>query len=114
MNPAVGWQSYRSFGILLIQYKIQLYASFVLVLICAVLGMKGIQYIFEDRLGLTENRVPAVFPHPMFFFTFIYKLLILLLFDTIIITLLSTFMCDWTSQSITTFFMVLSSGNTPI
>lgn len=59
------------------------------------MGIKGIQYIFQDRLGLTNTRVPAVFPHPMFFFTFIYKLLILSLFNTVIMTLLSTFVCNW-------------------
>jgi hypothetical protein len=46
MNPVTGWQSMKSFSVLLIQYKIQLYISFAVVLICAGFGIKGIQYIF--------------------------------------------------------------------
>jgi len=46
MNPVTGWQSYKSFTVLTIQYKIQLYISFGVVVVCAVLGIKGIQYIF--------------------------------------------------------------------
>jgi hypothetical protein len=96
MNPNVGWQSFTTFSILLIDYRIQLYIAFGLVLLCSVLGIRGIAYIFEDRLGLTEARIPAAFPHPMFFFTVVYKLLILSLFNTIVRTLMSTFACDWT------------------
>lgn len=53
MNPQTGWQSAQQFSILTLQYRVQLYISFALVLVCAVLGIKGITYIFEDRLGLT-------------------------------------------------------------
>lgn len=42
MNPVTGWQSARQFSILIIQYRIQLYISFALVLICGGLGIKGI------------------------------------------------------------------------
>ena len=53
MNSNVAWQNLRSFTILLLDYRIQLYISFGLVAICLVLGIQGIGYIFEDRLGLT-------------------------------------------------------------
>lgn len=83
------------FSIIIIEYRYQFYICLGLVVISIGVGIKGISYILEDRLGLTETRVPASFPHPMFFFTTIYKLLILALFNTMILTLLTTFMCNW-------------------
>lgn len=49
----------------------------------------------------------------MFFFTFIYKLLILSLFNTIIMTLFSTFMCNWTTSA-SAFSVILQSTETPL
>lgn len=46
MNPEIGWQNYKTFSILTFEFRIQLYASFAVVLICAGLGIKGITYIF--------------------------------------------------------------------
>ena len=99
MNKNIPWQDLRTIDVLLLDYRIQLYIAFGLVAVCLVLGIKGIGYIFEDRLGLTETRIPAAFPHPMFFFTVFYKLLVLAGFNTIIMTLLSTFACDWVSST---------------
>ena len=110
MNPAIGWQGSRFFTYLIIEYRIQLYLVLGLVLVSFLLGVRGIRYIFEDRLGLTEARIPAGFPHPMFFFTFIYKLLILSLFNTVIITLFSTFVCDWNSSSQTYNLLITQGG----
>ncbi len=41
----------------------------------------------------------------MFFFTFIYKLMILSLFNAITQTFLDTFNCNWTSSSTTTYVL---------
>ena len=94
-NPKIGWQDYMAFSTLILDYRIQFYISLSLVVVSVVVGLRGISFILQDRLGLTETRIPAGFPHPMFFFTTIYKLLILSLFNTQIMTLLSTFMCNW-------------------
>lgn len=95
-DSQVQWFSGAKFSFLYIDYKYQLYACLALIFITVPLGLKGISFIFEDRLGLTEARVPAGFPHPMFFYTVIYKLLVLSLFGIISSTLLVTFSCTWT------------------
>lgn len=106
MNPNIKWlSSYGSSSNLYIDYTIQTYAATVIVLISVPLGIRGIMLIFEDRLGLTENRLPAAFPHPMFFFTFIYKLMILSLFNIIIQTFLNTFNCNWMSST-TPYYLI--------
>lgn len=101
MNPKLNWlSSYSSSSNLYLNYSLQTYAAAAIVMISVPLGVRGIMLIFEDRLGLTENRLPAAFPHPMFFFTFIYKLMILSLFNIITQTFLDTFNCNWTSSTI--------------
>ncbi len=95
-DPHVLWYENAKFSFLYIDYKYQLYMCLVLALITVPLGVKGISFISEDRLGLTEARVPAGFPHPMFFYTVVYKLLVLSLFVTISSTFLVTFSCTWT------------------
>jgi hypothetical protein len=95
MDSKVGWISSLTSSNLLIDYKIQTYLAMAAVAISVPFGIKGIMLIFEDRLGLTENRLPATFPHPMFFFTFLYKLMILSLFNTVTQTFLNTFNCNW-------------------
>ena len=72
------------------------------------MGIQAIRLILQDRLGLTETRTPAYFPHQMYFFTTIYRLMILSLFSTISITLLSTFSCSWTSG---TSFLLSDDSN---
>ena len=111
-NFSINWQNLREFTILLFDYRVQLYIAFALVGICLVFGVKGIQYILEDRLGLTETRIPAQFPHPMFFFTVLYKLLVLASFNTIVMTLFSTFACNWTTAAVEgSNFVTLSNSN---
>lgn len=95
-DPQVGWYDGAQFSFLYIDYKYQLYLCLALAFITVPMGIKGISFISEDRLGLTEARVPAGFPHPMFFYTVIYKILVLSLFVTISSTLLVTFSCTWT------------------
>jgi hypothetical protein len=95
-DPQVQWYDGAEFSFLLFDYRFQLYLCLALALVTVPLGVKGITFIAEDRLGLTEARVPAGFPHPMFFYTFIYKLLVLSLFVTISSTFLVTFSCKWT------------------
>ena len=105
MDPKIGWLSNLTSSNLIISYKVQIYLAIGAVAISVPFGIKGIMLIFEDRLGLTENRLPAAFPHPMFFFTFLYKLMILSLFNTVTQTFLDTFNCNWQTTT-TTYTLV--------
>ena len=58
-----------AFSTLIINYRIQSYISLSLVVVSVVVGLRGISFILQDRLRLTEKRIPARFPDPMFFFT---------------------------------------------
>jgi hypothetical protein len=95
-DPQVKWYDGADFSFLFVDYRFQLYLCLALAFVTIPLGVKGISFISEDRLGLNEARVPAGFPHPMFFYTFIYKMLVLSLFVNISSTFLVTFSCDWT------------------
>ena len=101
MDPQIGWISGYAYSNLYLSYNLQTFIAIGVVAISVPFSIRGIMFIFEDRLGLTENRLPAEFPHPMFFFTFIYKLMILSLFNIITQTFLDTFKCNWTSSSST-------------
>lgn len=99
MNPQIGWLQGLESSNLYLNYYVQLFLAVGVVGISVPFGVRGIMLIFEDRLGLTENRLPASFPHPMFFFTLFYKLMILSLFNIVSQTFLTTFNCDWTSAT---------------
>ncbi len=99
MNPSIGWVSGMTNSQLYLGYSLQTYVAAAIAAVSVPLGIRGIMLIFEDRLGLTETRMPASFPHPMFIFTFLYKLLILSLFGIITKTFLATFNCDWTATN---------------
>ena len=96
LNPHTGWISDLSTNNVLLAYTVQAFIAVGVVAISVPFGIRGIMLIFEDRLGLTENRLPAGFPHPMFFFVIFYKLIVLALFNIVSQTFLSTFNCNWT------------------
>jgi len=83
LNPQIDWLGGFSSSNLYLDYSLQVFLAIGVVCISVPFGIRGIMLIFEDRLGLTENRLPAVFPHPMFFFVIFYKLITLALFNTI-------------------------------
>ena len=59
MDPKIGWLSNLTSSNLIISYKVQIYLAIGAVAISVPFGIKGIMLIFEDRLGLTEIRLPA-------------------------------------------------------
>jgi hypothetical protein len=98
LNPQVGWISDLTASNVYLSYTVQLFLAVGVVCVSVPFGIRGIMLIFEDRLGLTENRLPAAFPHPMFIFVIFYKLIILALFNIIAQTFLATFNCNWTES----------------
>ena len=96
LNPQIGWISGLDSSNIYVGYSVQVFLAVAVVCISVPFGIRGIMLIFQDRLGLTENRLPAVFPHPMFFFVTLYKAIILALFNLVSQTFLSTFNCNWT------------------
>lgn len=98
LNPQIGWLSDLTSSNLYLPYYLQVFLAVGVVAVSVPFGIRGIMLIFEDRLGLTENRLPATFPHPMFIFTLFYKLIVLALFNIVSQTFLDTFNCNWTSD----------------
>lgn len=99
-DPSINWFNTtndinpNNGGALYEQYQVLFWVCTATTVIYLGMSIKGVRYINEGRFGITEAGLVAGFPHPMFFFTNIYKILSLL-FSFVITTIFDTFDCTW-------------------